>query len=45
MGQGNVEGGDNIHIVKELIDKHNRKKQSLYTAFMGIEKAYDNVNR
>ena len=38
-------GEDNIYIVKELIDKHNRLNHPLYIAFMDIEKAYDRVNR
>ena len=38
-------GEDNIYIVKELIDKHNRDRSTLYLAFLDIEKAYDKVNR
>ena len=36
---------DNIYVIREIIDKHNREKTPLYLAFLDIEKAYDRVNR
>ena len=38
-------GEDNIYIMRELIDRHNREKKTLYIGFLDIEKAYDRVNR
>ena len=38
-------GEDNIYVIREIIDKHNREKTPLYLSFLDIEKAYDRVNR
>ena len=37
-------GEDNIYVIREIIDKHNRENVPLYLAFLDIEKAYDRVN-
>ena len=38
-------GEDNLYIIRELIDKNQKEKGTLYLAFLDIEKAYDKVNR